>query len=82
MRILARAQGGLGQAHAGQQVDHARLDGSAVAQAVNAQDFADLVAHGAHWVERGGRILGHQADHAAANVVPARSTPVRDLGAL
>jgi hypothetical protein len=77
-----RAQGGLGQAHAGQQVDHARLDGGAVAQAVNAQDFADLVAHGAHGVERGGRVLGHQAEHAAANAVPARGAPVRDLGAL
>lgn len=82
VRILARPQGGLGQAHAGQQVDHACLDGRAVAQAVNAQDFAYLVAHGAHGVERGGRVLRHQAEHAAANAVPARGAPVRDLGAL
>lgn len=81
-RILARAQCGLGQAHSGQQIDHARLDGRAVTQAMDAQYFADLVAHGAHGVERGGRVLRHQAEHAAANAVPARGAPVRDLGAL
>ncbi len=77
VRILSRAQIGVVQPDAVEQLEHAGVPGTPVAMPVQTQHLGDLHADGAHRVERRRRILRDQPDLRPAD---AAERPIRPSG--